>query len=129
VKGVIVLASVIGLTMKVIAAKAVLLGLVSVVFTAVALFRKYSSPQGGTVYVHTNGGASHKNGLSWDKDGYGAHRLTKDASGYQLWENYGRRQREYTTPATTGDRYYPYYNSYYRPNSAVYSSSMSPYVA
>jgi hypothetical protein len=130
VKGVIVLASVIGLVMKAIAAKTVLLSLVTVIFTAAAIFRKYSTSQGGTIYVHTNSGAGHKSGGSWDKDGYGPHRVTKDASGYQVWENYGRRQRgDYSTPAATGDRYYPYYSSYYRPNSAIYTTTMSPYIA
>jgi hypothetical protein len=130
VKGAIVLASVIGLVMKVIAAKAVLLGMVSVIFGAVAIFKKYSAPQGGTIYVHTKGAASHKNGGSWDKEGFGPHRVSKDAIGYQAWDNYGRRQRgDYSTPAATGDRYHQHYNSYYRPNSAAYSTSVSPYVA
>jgi hypothetical protein len=131
VKGIIVLASVTGLMMKAIAAKTALVGLVAVVFTAIAIFRKYNAPQGGTIYVHTNGGAGHKNGGSWDKEGYGLHGVSKDTSGYQVWENYGRRQRgDYsTTPAAAGDRYYQYYNSYYRPNSAIYSTTMSPYIA
>jgi hypothetical protein len=116
--------------MKVIAAKAVLLGLVSVIFAAAAIFKKYSAPQGGTIYLHKNGGASHKNGGSWDKEGYGPHRVTKDAYGYQTWDNYGRRQRgDYSTTPATGDRYYQYYNSYYRPNSGAYSTSVSPYGA
>jgi hypothetical protein len=134
VKGVIVLASVIGLAMKIIAAKAVFFGLASVIFTAVAIFKKFSSPQGGTIYVHTNGGAGHKNGGSWDKENYGPinhpHRVSKDVSGYQVWENYSKRHRDdYSTPATPGDRYYQYYNSYYRPNSVLYTTTMSPYIA
>jgi hypothetical protein len=130
VKGVIVLASVTALIMKAIAAKTVLVGLVTVVFTALAIFRKYSTPQGGTIYVRTNGAAGHKHGGSWDKEGYGQHRVSKDATGYQVWENYGRRQRgDYSTPAATGDRYYQHYNSYYRPNSAIYSTTMNPYIA
>jgi hypothetical protein len=129
VKGVIVLASVTGLLMKAIAAKTILVGLVTVVFTAIAVFRKYSTPQGGTIYVHTNGGAGHKNG-GWDKEGYGPHRLSMDVTGYQVWDNYGRRQRgDYSTPAAAGDRYYQYYNSYYRPNSVISSTTMSPYIA
>jgi hypothetical protein len=129
VKGVLVLASLVGLIMKAVAAKAVLVGLAAVVFTAVAVFKKYSTPQGGTIYVHTNGGVGHTNGGSWGKEGYGPHRVSKDATGYQGWENYGRRQRgDYSTPAATGDRYYQYYNSYYKPNGAMYSTTMSPYI-
>jgi hypothetical protein len=131
VKAVIILASVVGLLMKFIAAKAVILSLVSVIFTAVIIFKKFSAPQGGTIYVHRNGGAAHKTG-SWDKEGYGPvyqpHRVSKDVSGYQVWENYGKRQRgEYSTPTGLGDGYYQYYNSYYRPSTAIYSTTMSPY--
>jgi hypothetical protein len=117
--------------MKAIAAKTVLVGLVAVVFAAVAIFKKYSTPQGGTIYVHTNGGVGHKNGGSWGKEGYGPHRVSNDVTDYQVWENYGRIQRgDYSTPATTtGDRYYQYYNSYYKPNSAMYSTTMPPYIA
>lgn len=122
VKGVIVLASVIGLAMKLIAAKAVIFSLVSVIFIAVVVFKKYSAPQGGTIYVHRNGGAGYKHGNSWDKEGYGSinhpHRISKDVSGYQAWD--------YSTPAAPFDR--QYYNSYYRPNNALYTTTISPYI-
>lgn len=133
VKGVIVLASVIGLVMKFVAAKAVLFSLATVIFTAVVIFKKYSAPQGGTIYVHTNGGAGYKHGGSWDKEGYGSiyhpQRVSKDVSGYQVWENYSKRQRaDYSTPAAPVDRYYQYYNNYYRPKTAVYTTTISPYI-
>jgi len=132
VKSAIILASVLGLVMKFVAAKVVILSLASIIFTAVALFKKYSAPQGGTIYVHTNGGAAHKTGGSWDKEGYGPvyqpHRVTKDVGAYQAWQNYFKKQGgEYSAPTGIGDRYYQYYNSYYRPNSAIYTTTMSPY--
>jgi len=132
VKTVIILASVIGLVMKFVAAKAVILSLASIIFTAVVIFKKFSAPQGGTIYVHTNGGAAHKTGGSWDKEGYGPvyqpHRVTKDVSGYQAWENYLKKHGgEYSTPTGIGDLYYQHYNNYYRPNSAIYTTTMSPY--
>jgi len=132
VKTAIIVASVFGLVMKFVAAKVVTLSLASIIFTAVALFKKYSAPQGGTIYVHTNGGAAHKTGGSWDKEGYGPvyqpHRVTKDVSAHQAWENYIKKEGgEYSAPTGIGDRYYQYYNSYYRPNSAIYTTTMSPY--
>jgi hypothetical protein len=119
--------------MKFAAAKAVILSLASIIFTAVVIFKKFNAPQGGTIYVHTNGGGLHKTSGSWDKDGYGTvyqpHRVTKDVSGYQVWENYSKKQRgEYSAPTGIGDRHYQYYNSYYRPNSAIYTTTMSPYL-
>lgn len=132
VKTAIIVASVIGLVMKFVAAKAVILSLASVIFTAVMIFKKFNGPQGGTIYVHTNGGAAHKSGSSWEKEGYGTvyqpHRVTKDVSDYQMWDNYIKKQGgEYSTPTGIGDRYYQYYNNYYRPNSAIYTTTMSPY--
>jgi len=132
VKTAIILASVFGLIMKFVAAKAVILSLVPIIFAAVMIFKKFNAPQGGTIYVHTNGGAAHKTGGSWDKEGYGPvyqpHRVTKDVSGYQVWENYIKKHGgEYSTPTGIGDRYYQYYNNYYRPNSAIYTTTMSPY--
>ena len=131
-KTVIILASVIGLVMKFVAAKAVIVSLASIIFTAVLIFKKFSAPQGGTIYVHTNGGAAHKTGGSWDKEGYGPlyqpHRVTKDVSGYQAWENYMKKQGgEYLAPTGIGGHHYQYYNNYYRPNSAIYNTTISPY--
>jgi hypothetical protein len=132
VKAVIIFVSVIGFIMKFVAAKVVILSLASIIFTAVLIFKKFSAPHGGTIYVHRNGGAAHKTGGSWEKEGYGPvyqpHRVSKDVNGYQAWDNYIKRQREeYSTPTYLGDRYYQYYNSYYRPNSAMYTTTVSPY--
>jgi hypothetical protein len=132
VKGVIILVSVIGLVMKFVAAKAVMLSVASIIFTAVVIFKKFSTHQGGTIFVHTNGGVAQKTGSSWDKEGYGQiyqpHRVSKDVNGYQVWENYSKKHRgEYSTPTELGDRYYQYYNSYYRPNNALYTTTISPY--
>jgi hypothetical protein len=132
VKGVIVMASVIALVLKVIAAKAIFFSLASVIYAAVVTLKKYSAPQGGTIYVHTNGGSGYKHGGSWDKEGYGPishpHSVSKDFGGYQVWENYSKRQRgDYSTPAAPTDGFYQYYNSYYRPN-AVYATTTSPYI-
>jgi hypothetical protein len=128
-KALIFLVSAIGLAMKFFFAKAVILSLASVIFTAVVIFKKYSAPHGGTIYVHRNGGASYKSGASWDKEGYGSisqpNRVSKDISGYQGWENYGRG--DYSTSATMGDRNH-YYSSYYKPNSATYTTTMNPYI-
>jgi hypothetical protein len=128
VKTAIIVASVIGLVMKFVAAKTAILSLASIIFMAVAVFKKFSAPQGGTIYVHTNGGTAHKTGGSWDKEGFGPlyqpHRVTKDVSAY-LWENYIKQHgADYAAPTGNGDQYY---NGYYRPNSAIYATTVSPY--
>jgi hypothetical protein len=131
VKTAIIVASVIGLALKIFAAKSAILSLASIIFMAVAIFKKFSAPQGGTIFVHTNGGAAHKTGGSWDKEGFGPvyqpHRVTKDVSAY-VWENYLKQQgADYVAPSGNGDHHYQYYNGYYRPNSAIYTTTVSPY--
>ncbi|KAJ4450973.1 hypothetical protein ANN_02408 [Periplaneta americana] len=127
IKGVIVLASVIGFVMKMVAVKFAFFSLATVIIASVFMYRKMNAPQGGTIYVHTNG---YKTGSAWDKDGYNANghpqRALKDITGLDMWgKQHTSHKGEHSTTPLNSDNYYQYYNNYYKPSPGVYTTASS----
>ncbi|PSN49221.1 hypothetical protein C0J52_16939 [Blattella germanica] len=126
VKGAIILISVIGFIMKVVAAKVAIFSLASVLLIALFAYKKYNTPQGGTIFVHS--GSSSKSVGSYDSLGSGSshsHRTVKNTGGYEVWDYSKKKKSETTTPSYGNHQYYSvHYKPYW---TESYSTTLSPY--
>ena len=130
IKGVILITTAAGFFFKVFVAKAVFFSFLTFLLAGIFIFKKFSTPQGGTIYLNTGSGPGFKSTTSWDKDGmlgaFNPQRAMKNVGSFTLVEG-KRKQADYSTPYVNGDRYHQYYNAYYKPGNEYYTTTVSPF--